>query len=154
MPTPWTRPMLLLSGYVILILEQKVTISLDLLSEKSRGIAEKTRKLLSRSYMTQRNSPVSPTQITKLPTLHQSFVVYEFSCSGCNSKYIGKTERTLTKRKYEHAWSDNNSAIKRHIDNCEGVLFIQSLMKFDMSPSNMNVRESHVNLVNNSIWCD
>ena len=43
----------------------------------------------------------------KMPTLNQSFVVYEFVCPGCNADYVGKNGRTLFERNVEHAWSDN-----------------------------------------------
>ena len=51
--------------------------------------------------------------------LCQSNVVYKFVCPGCNSSYIGKTERTLSERTTEHAWSSNDSAIKFHLDSCD-----------------------------------
>lgn len=84
----------------------------------------------------------------RIPTLSQSFVVYEFVCPGCGAKYIGKTERTLHERTVEHAWSDKCSAVKTHIDHCEGVIFIKSLMNFDTTPSTTDdIRNSHINLV-------
>ena len=36
-----------------------------------------------------------------------SFIVDDFSCPGCGTNYIGKTERTLYERTVEHAWTDN-----------------------------------------------
>ena len=42
----------------------------------------------------------------KTPIINQSFVVYEFTCTGCGANYMGKTERTLYERSVEHAWSD------------------------------------------------
>ena len=39
----------------------------------------------------------------KMPTLNQSFVVYEFVCPGCNADYVGKNGRTLFERNVEHA---------------------------------------------------
>ena len=58
--------------------------------------------------------------------LDNSFVVYKFTCPGCNIDYIGKTECTLNES-MEHAWSDKNSAINTHIDNCEGINHINSI---------------------------
>ena len=55
----------------------------------------------------------------KTSFLSQSNVVYTFVCPGCNSSYIGKTERTLSERKTEHAWPSNDSAIKFHLDSCD-----------------------------------
>ena len=55
----------------------------------------------------------------KTSFLCQSNVVYKFVCPGYNSSYIGKTERTLSERITEHAWSSNDSAIKFHRDSCD-----------------------------------
>jgi hypothetical protein len=89
----------------------------------------------------------------RTPFLNQSFIVYEFVCPGCKSTYIGKTERTLHHRSVEHAWSDKNSAVKQHIDNCDGVHFINSLLSMDLTPSDNKtaLRDSHVNCVQNAI---
>ena len=38
-----------------------------------------------------------------LPTLLTSNIIYEFKCSHCNMRYIGKTERNLTLRYAEHS---------------------------------------------------
>ena len=38
----------------------------------------------------------------KLNKLGKSNVVYQFSCPGCESSYIGKTEQTLFKRRKYH----------------------------------------------------
>ena len=88
----------------------------------------------------------------KTPVMNQSFVVYKFMCPGCSSTYIGKTERTLHERTIEHAWNDNNSAIKNHVMNCEGVQFINNLMSIDSPPqSNDSIRDSQLNLVRENI---
>ena len=39
----------------------------------------------------------------KTPKMIQSFIVYEFVCSGCNSNHVGKTGKTLYDRSVEHA---------------------------------------------------
>ena len=57
----------------------------------------------------------------RTPKLNQSFVVYEFTCPGCNANYVGKTERTLHERCDEHAWSDKDSAVFNHLNECNGV---------------------------------
>ena len=38
----------------------------------------------------------------KMNKLSKSNVVYQSSCPGCESSYIGKTERTLLERTKEH----------------------------------------------------
>ena len=46
-----------------------------------------------------------------------SLVVYNFSCAGCNSVYVGKTCRCFSSRVCEHLARDNNSYIYKHL-NC------------------------------------
>ena len=43
----------------------------------------------------------------KLNMLSRSNVVYQFSCPGCESSYIGKTDRTLFERTKEHVTRAN-----------------------------------------------
>ena len=45
----------------------------------------------------------------------QSYVVYQFTCAGCNACYIGKTKRHLKTRFEEHFGKDKNSHILRHL---------------------------------------
>ena len=62
----------------------------------------------------------------KLSKLSKSNVVYQFSCPGCESSYIGKTERTLFERTKEHVIRAD-SAIKGHFDNCLNVKHLFSI---------------------------
>ena len=50
-----------------------------------------------------------------MPLLNKSHIVYKFSCPGCQSSYIGKTDRTLLTRTREHAVTDKESAIYKHL---------------------------------------
>ena len=59
--------------------------------------------------------------------LSRSNVVYEFTCPGCNSSYIGKTNRTLLVRTQEHALTDKESAIYKHLHSCDQIKHIQVL---------------------------
>ena len=71
----------------------------------------------------------------KLNKLSKSNVVYQFSCSGCEPSYIGKTEQTLFERTKKHV-TRVDSAIKGHLDNCLNVehLFpINSLILNDVN---------------------
>ena len=52
----------------------------------------------------------------------KSFVVYKFTCAGCNARYIGETTRHLTTRIKEHLVSDKNSHIFKHINNSPNPL--------------------------------
>ena len=56
----------------------------------------------------------------KLNKLSKSNVFYQFSCPGCESSYIEKTEQTLFERTKEHV-TRADSAIKGHLDNCLNV---------------------------------
>ena len=47
----------------------------------------------------------------KKPPLSQLNVVYEFTCPGCSSLHIGKTNRTLLGRTQEHSIKDKESAL-------------------------------------------
>ena len=40
----------------------------------------------------------------RMTTLKQSFIVYKFACPGSSAHYVGKTERALLKRIFEHPW--------------------------------------------------
>ena len=55
----------------------------------------------------------------KVQLLNKSHVVYKFSCPGCHPSYIGKTDRTLLTRTHEHAVTDKESAIYKHLRACE-----------------------------------
>ena len=96
--------------------------------------------------------------------MSNSFVVYDFSCSGCGANYIGKTERTLYERAVEHAWTDNNSAVYKHLNGCKGVqhlfdieslhlsLFtssapIQNSDKFDLRTAPINLVQGNTEII-------
>ena len=57
-----------------------------------------------------------------IPMSLKSFVVYKFTCAGCNARYIGETTRHLTTRIKEHLVSDKNSHIFKHINNSSNPL--------------------------------
>ncbi|KAL9957548.1 hypothetical protein ACROYT_G039190 [Oculina patagonica] len=71
----------------------------------------------------------------RVPLLNKSHVVYKFKCPGCQSAYIGKTDRTLFVRTHEHAISDKESAIYKHLRTCNHLLFIRDLCNL---PDNLN----------------
>ena len=54
----------------------------------------------------------------RIPNINQYFVVYEFTCPGCRANYVRKTERKLYERCVAHTWSDQNSIVKNHLDQC------------------------------------
>jgi len=84
----------------------------------------------------------------KTPLLSKSNVVYKFSCPGCDQSYIGKTNRTLKERTIEHAWDDNNSVVKQHINTCEGFNFIKSLHNLNIDDElPVNCRDFNINTI-------
>ena len=75
-------------------------------------------------------------------------------CPSCGANYVGKTERTLHERCVEHAWSDQNSVVKNHLDQCDEVQYLlniislgQALFSNDSNIRNADNRNSRINLV-------
>ena len=59
----------------------------------------------------------------RLVNAMKSFVVYRFSCPGCNARYIGETTRHLNKRIEEH-FTNKSSHIFMHLQksqNCKQI---------------------------------
>ena len=52
-----------------------------------------------------------------IPTALKSFVVYEFTCAGCNSHYIGETSRHFSTQIKDHTLTDRNSHVFKHLNN-------------------------------------
>ena len=73
----------------------------------------------------------------KVPLLNKSHVVYKFSCPGCQSSYIGKTDRTLLIRTRGHAVTDKESAIYKHQRTCEHFAFIHNLFNLPDTLNNV-----------------
>ena len=74
----------------------------------------------------------------------QSNVVYEFACPGCNSSYIDKTNRTLLVRTQEHALTDKESAIYKHLRDCDNIKHIQDLYNLPDIFTNENISSTTV----------
>ena len=92
------------------------------------------------------------------PKEYKSNVVYEFTCPGCNSKYIGKTERNLGERCQEHG-TRKESAIFLHIKDCDHFNFIYNMMIFDVMDFDTNailvniVKENTAVIDFSDNWC-
>ena len=100
---------------------------------KIRANCIKDRKIVFKILYDVAKTEVFCNSKDKTSFLCQSDVVYKFVCPGCNSSYVGKTERTLSERTTEHAWSSNDSTIKFHLDSCDA--FNDILCIHNMSPS-------------------
>jgi len=82
-----------------------------------------------------------------LPKSHKSFVVYKFSCAGCNSSYIGETQRHLSTRIKEHLSSDKSSHIFKHLgenEACKSVCDENCFTVIDTasSPFRLKIKEA------------
>ena len=53
----------------------------------------------------------------KLKFEQTSYLIYEFTCPGCQKKYIGKTDRCLSIRLNEHATRDDQP-IHQYLTSC------------------------------------
>jgi len=65
-----------------------------------------------------------------VPRSLRSCVVYKFTCSGCNSVYVGETCRHISTRVREHLFNDKNSYVYKHLrssktckDSCDESCF-------------------------------
>ena len=130
-----------------------VFINIDYPGEKGEHLLKKCFKKLGRSTNQKVNfvCRYSVTKISfftnmkeKLNKLSKSNVVYQFSCPGCESSYIGKTDRTLFERTKEHV-TRADSAIKGHFDNCLNVKHLFSINNLTLN--DVSKHEFRLNLV-------
>ena len=59
-----------------------------------------------------------------IPDAIRSFVVYQFTCAGCNSCYIGESSRHFSTRIKQHTLTDKNSHVFKHLNsssNCKNL---------------------------------
>ena len=87
----------------------------------------------------------------KINKLMKSYVVYQFCCPGCNSKYIGKTKQNLCVRLEEHATNDGSSVFN-HICDCANYQYIKNLYcienkSFDAYTYNINSIQESTNII-------
>ena len=78
----------------------------------------------------------------KLKNILKSFVVYQFTCAGCNASYIGETTRHLITRIEEH-FSSQSSHIKKHLDsspNCKNLCDESCFKIIDESKSQFSLK--------------
>ena len=76
----------------------------------------------------------------RTPVALKSMVVYQFSCAGCNSRYLGETSRYFSTRIKEHTESDKNSHIFKHFNT-------SPLCKNKYSPSCFSILDSASNSI-------
>ena len=52
-----------------------------------------------------------------VPRLLRPYVVYMFTCAGCNCVYFGETNRHISTRIREHLFTHKNSHICKHLES-------------------------------------
>ena len=131
-------------------------LSLPYLGEESEQIIRKTKSKLYRTFKNPEsvkfNVQLRSTKLScfnsnkeKTPFLSKSHLVYEYKCPGCASTYIGKTETTLFRRTREHAWTQKDSAIYKHLTRCQSY---QDIIKmFSLNEHEVDLKEFHMNTV-------
>ena len=67
-----------------------------------------------------------------IPKFLQSYVVYQFTCAGCNGCYIGKTRSHLKTRIEEHLGKDKNSQILKHLQENSHCRQVSNFDCFDV----------------------
>ena len=87
------------------------------------------------------------------PDRKKSFV-QDIFCPGCNSNYVGKSDRTLRERRVNHAWNDKDSFVFSHLNESTGVQHMfetgkltPSLLTNNIIDDEFDLRSSRVNLV-------
>ena len=117
-----------------------ISMSVPYIGKESEQVIRRMKKRLARTFKERVRINVffKSTKISfftsnkdKTPLLGNSFVVYEYTCPGCSDKYIGKTESTLFNRTKQHAWTQKDSAVFKHFDQCEGWAHIKGLLQCD-----------------------
>ena len=87
----------------------------------SRRLRKKIRKEaeINVIYTTRKLKTCLPTVKSAFDKSLKSHVVYENTCSGCNSTYVGQTYRHITTRIIEHQKAD--SPVGQHVSECCGT---------------------------------
>ena len=69
-------------------------------------------------FTTRKMKTFLPSLNSKIPDDLKSRVIYEITCSGCESSYVGQTTRHLMTRLAEH--TRISSPVGSHLENCIG----------------------------------
>ena len=77
------------------------------------------------------------------PISLKSFVVYKFTCAGCQSGYIGEAKRHLPTRIKEHLQTDTRSHILQHLNenlNCRDLCDDSCIIIIDHTSSSFRLK--------------
>ena len=91
----------------------------------------------------------------RIPLLSNSGVIYKFTCPGCKSAYIGKTDNTLFNRTKQHGWSQPDSAICKHFKTCDAYndivgVFQSGGLEIDKMSFQTNCVRQNTRIINRS----
>ena len=122
--------------------EETLYLFLPYCGKEAETIVKRSKKRLTRLFKKEKKVRFSiifqSTKLSfytsnkdKIPLLSNSGVIYKFTCPGCNSCYIGKTDNTLYNRTKEHGWNHKDSAIRKHFDTCENWKDIVKFFQID-----------------------
>ena len=90
----------------------------------------------------------------KINKLMKSYVVYQFFCSGCNWKYIGKIKRNLCLRLKGHA-TEKGSSVFNHTSDSAKYQYIKNLhcvenKSFDAHTYDNNYIQENTNIIDSA----
>ena len=98
----------------------RIWLTITFMGKQGEFLVKKLLKKIQRNLIqlvkfvicdTKKISYFLPKKMTKFPNSLRSNIVYEFTCPGCNSSYIGKTERNLATRLSEHSDPQKSSIL-------------------------------------------
>ena len=95
-----------------------------------KNIKKDVRVTFALTYKTNELSFYTNTK-DRVDKLANSYIAYNFCCTGCSKNYIGKTERTFFERINKHAFKDKSSVVYKRISNCDGVKYLVDLLSID-----------------------
>jgi len=75
------------------------------------------------------------------------YIVYKFSCAGCNASYVGETTRHLARRVHEHLSRNKASHINKHLvknEGCRAVCSKNSFQILKSAPTNFQLKIKEV----------
>ena len=102
--------------------EKRSIITLQYRGTKSDKFAKKLKHISNTTviFTTRKMKTALPSLKSPIPKLLLSHVVYQITCPGCQSSYVGQTTRHLTTRIQEH--SRISSHVGDHLKNCNTTM--------------------------------
>ena len=107
--------------------------------DKSDQFAKKLRRTVEVStiFTTRKLKTALPSLKSPIPKMLLSNVVYQITCPGCQSSYVGQTTRHLTTRIQEHARPASH--VGSHLSNCSQTMQDAEINVSDRTNSNIKL---------------